>query len=82
MADEAAEHHRSFWPDGSRERLEQRSPIDQELGSDERLSKVWNLCFGWQARASVTEQIERPLEFYKGLDCITPNFRNQSTVNQ
>ena len=82
MADEPAEHRRSFWPDGPRERHEQRSPIDQELRSDERLSGVWNLCFGWQIRTGVMEQIERPLEFYRALDCIIPNFRSQSAVNQ
>lgn len=81
MAEEAAEHHRSFWPEGLRERHEQRSPTGQEFRSDERLTEVWNLCFGWQAPAGVTEQVEKPLEFYMGLECILPNFRNQSTVN-
>lgn len=46
MADEAAEHHCGFWPDGSREPHEQRSPIDQELGSDERLSRFGIYALG------------------------------------
>jgi hypothetical protein len=84
MADEAAEHHRSVCQTVrvNDKHFKQRSPIDQELRSDEKLSEVWNLCFGWHTRAGVAEQIERSLEFHMGLDCIIPNSRNQGTVNQ
>jgi hypothetical protein len=61
---------------------QQRHPIDQQLRIDGTPPEVWDLCFGWQARTVMKEEIKRPLELYKGLDRKIPTFPIQSTANQ
>jgi hypothetical protein len=76
------ELHRNLSLRKTQRRYQQRYPIDQQLRSDGPPPEVWDLCFGWQARTGIKEEIERPLELYKGLDCIIPTFPIRSTVNQ
>jgi hypothetical protein len=76
MANEEATHHHSG------NDLYEYGATNQESRSDENLSDVWNLCFGWQATDEPKGLTEGSLEFFRGLDGIPPTFICLNTVNR